>query len=158
VLDTFAVEISSRAALRAGFLFSHSSDLCSLCLIPLASCHLLQLHDKVSYLFSQGRPLCRLSFAGWLCTTAVKRAFLPGSKPTTRGACPSCLSGKPLTHAEVDCCCCWRLRFLLLEATGGADVDPDAGWNIRMLTLMPSVSTWKWNSRCVRCVWVQKLR
>jgi len=46
----------------------------------------------------------------------------------------------------------------LLEATGGADVDPDAGWNIRMLTLMPSVSTWKWNSRCVRCVWVQKLR
>ena len=143
MLDTFAVEVSSKAAWRAGFLFSHSSDMRSLCLIPLASCHLLQLHDKVSYLLSQGHPLCRLPAAGWLCTTAVNRAFLPGSKPTIRGACRSWLSGKPLTHAEVACCCCCRLRFLLLGATGGADVCADAGWNISMLTLMPSVSTWK---------------
>lgn len=157
MLDTFAVGVSSRAALRAGFLFSHSSDLRSLCLIPLASCHLLQLHDKVSYLLSHGRPLCRLSAACWLCTTAVNRAFLPGSKPTIRGACRSWLSGMPLTHAEVACCCCRRLRFL--EATGGAetDIDPDVGRNIRMLTLIPSVSTWKWTSRCVCSVWVQKL-
>ncbi len=84
-----------------------------------------------SHRATQGRPLCRLSTAGWLCTTAVKRACLPGFTSTMPGACPICLSGKPLTHAEVSCCCCWRLRFLPL----GAYADGDAGCNMSVLTL-----------------------
>ncbi|DBA84642.1 TPA: hypothetical protein ACH3X1_006004 [Trebouxia sp. C0004] len=39
-----------RAAARAGFLLIHNSAFCSLNLMLLASCHLLQLQDKLSYL------------------------------------------------------------------------------------------------------------
>ena len=47
---TLAEGVSSRAALRLEFLLYHISVLCSLNLMPLASCHLLLFHDMVVYL------------------------------------------------------------------------------------------------------------
>ena len=136
---TFAVGVASSVSLRKLSPCSHIVVLCCLNLTPLASCHLLQLQDSVSYLQSFLRRACRLLAASWLCTTAVKRDFLPGSRPTILW--PGLLDLSCVLWTQSVLLACFFLLPLFLPGLHLAAMSAScwSGWNTVTLTLMPSV-------------------